>query len=505
MGRKILVPASLVFTIFAALVFTISSSVSAAGNTNGSITLAANVVTTSAITVEINSQATNVVSVDVTPINGAAFKESDEATFTIASNNRTGIQASMVVDSPNLIHSTDSSYYISSLAESASGYTASDFPANTWGIALKNGSTYNNYFGISAGVTPILETNTPATSPQAFKIGTKIDTSLIPGEYSTTVSIVAVAKPYLYMQDVMYWKDTVNIGESFQVIDSRDMKTYWISRIETDPTIPDSRADCTGTGASRVCSQLWMTQNLDLDLTAGTKTFTHTDTDLGWSNNDKDVVWTSQIATYTYVSDFFWAQNKEELSFDFGDKYMYGNIAQYNSLQQCLDAGLTKEECEHYHSGNLYNFYAATVQSATSGNNPITISNDNYTVMPNSICPAGWRLPAGLTQDGVYSDVDFALHYNGVTATNSATLRETISYTTADGYTEMVSQPFWFTTTGGISQDRVQYHVLNGGLYWYDTITQDNGAERLFFSPDAAYPALTGQRGFGHTVRCIAR
>ena len=503
MGRKSIALATTSLTFILTLITIIAGNASAAGESSASLNLAAYVKTTTAITVEINSQATNTVAVNVIPASGVAFKESDEATITIASNNRTGVQANMIVDSPNLVNSDDNSYYISSLAESANGYTPNNFPANTWGIAVKENGTYSNYYGLSTGITPMFSNSTAATTTQAFKIGTKVDTSLIPGEYSTSVRIAVVPNPSLYMQDVMYWKDSVAIGESIQVIDNRDMKTYWVTRIETDPSIPDGRADCTGTGNDRVCSQLWMTQNLDLELSTEDEEYTHYNTDLGWTTGDKDVVWTPQSDTVQNAGQFYWGDF--ERSYNFGEVYYYPSATGTTAaLWNCVDAGYSESECKHYHAGNIYNHYTAVAKNATSNGNPISETETEYSIAPNSICPAGWKLPVGMTAANGYTDYDYVLYQNGIIA-NHAAYRQDAGYAEETGFDDVRSEPFWLVTAGAIDQNHQHYWLPTGGLYWTSTMSTSPTAYRLFFQVDGIYPSLDGQRGLGHTIRCIAR
>ena len=57
------------------------------------------------------------------------------------------------------------------------------------------------------------------------------------------------------------------LDSELQVIDIRDDKVYWIAKLRD--------GNC------------WMTQNLDLDIDE-TKTYTHWNTDLGWTTNDEN-------------------------------------------------------------------------------------------------------------------------------------------------------------------------------------------------------------------------
>ena len=63
------------------------------------------------------------------------------------------------------------------------------------------------------------------------------------------------------------------------------------------------------------------------------------------------------------------------------------NDIKYNSLSECIAANHTEGDCKRYHAGNYYNWTAAI-----ASNNSSSLTTQ-YTNAPNSICPAGWRLP----------------------------------------------------------------------------------------------------------------
>ncbi len=505
----------------ASIAGTVHASPPIAGSASAQVPLEVFIENVPALTITIGGSAstTGTASIRITPnYVGGVFGSSDDVSISVATSNRTGHYLNMTTTSASLNSSDNNGSYIPGLDPTVTaGYTTESFPANRWGYALKTGeTTYSNYYGVGDGVT-LQDDNAPTNGDTStIKFGTKADSTIPSGSYSTTVVFTAVPKPSLYMQDVAIWKDTVNVGESLQVIDNRDMKQYWVTRIETDPDIPDGRADCTGSGANRVCTQLWMTQNLDLDLEAGTTTFTHYNTDLGWTNNDANVVWTPQDATTTNPN-LFTITNTEERSYNLGDDVYYYSSNSTSSdntytLAQCIAAGHSEYDCKHYHSGNLYNYYATTALGATSGGNPIAVSTNQYAEMPNSICPAGWRLPTGLTSADGYSDYDYLLYKNNATASHGghrvnvgyATHLYSDSGTETDGFNNMRTQPLWFTRAGGISNG--SFDGQSGyGFYWSNTIQSNAIAYTLAFHTSYVYPSRNDGGHGGQSVRCLAR
>ena len=536
MGKKFLIVAPVLALCFASAAY---------ADSRTTIPLVANVQSVNALSISISS-AEESAQIDVTPsFVGGVFDDSDEVSVTVATNNYTGYQLNMSSSSASLNSDTNNGYFVASLdTTNVEGYTPSSFPTNTWGYSIKNNGTYGNYFGIGDRIITIGEGNTPTSNASvAMKFGAKVGSNIPAGTYSTTIIYTAVAKPSYYMQDVSLWGDMVDIGKSIRAIDSRDMKTYWVTRIETDPEIPDSRADCTGTGANRVCSQLWMTQNLDLELTAGEVTYTHYDTDLGWTTNDLGAVWTPQTATYTTFTPFMLdkslminsPESYIEESYSLLDDW-HTNVSYHNTTYEVWDCEkelhLSAEECAHYKEGNSYSFYTAVAHSATNNNELYEFKQDeSYYSMPNSICPAGWRLPVGPeSSDGANSDFDYIFYHNNITSKHAANdisafghWGEEIGYKISfTSFENIEKEPLWFVRSGWT--DCADFHEEEGlyqaydsevGVYWtstffYDPVVREEWQKYKafqfyyaitdFLSPTSAVYLFPGQ-----SVRCIAR
>lgn len=238
-------------------------------------------------------------------------------------------------------------------------------------------NNYSSYNNIPSTYTKVASYNNVTANDSDSTTGSSIAThyqatasSTQPaGTYAGTVKYTMVhpgATPAAhFMQDVADWADELpNPGDTFQAVDRRDGKVYWIARL----------AD----------GNIWMTQNLDLDIDENT-TYTHKDTDLGWATGDETATWqpTAGHSTIDFASDTVdgWVtSNTEPYSANPGDIYYYTsnsdkNDIKYNSLQDCKAAG--HADCEHYHAGNYYNASAAIA------------SNDSSSIggnMPSSIC-----------------------------------------------------------------------------------------------------------------------
>jgi len=237
-------------------------------------------------------------------------------------------------------------------------------------------------------------------------------------------------------------------------------------------------------------NRCWMTQNLDLDLSTST-TLTNTNTDL--NNIDSWTPGSSTIATGgTWIDDA-----SKPYSYDLSDIYHYtSNSAtddtQYNSLAACVAANHTVADCQHYHAGTYYNW------SASVANNNTSAFVNKYTVMPNSVCPKGWRLPQGPLSAGDYSDVEDLLVAHGIKSAGAVT------YLT-NGFNNVRVTPLFLARSGNIWGGSVR-SLGSSNLLWYSSVVSSNTAYSLYFNPSNIYTDIEGNgRVAGHSVRCLAR
>ena len=225
----------------------------------------------------------------------------------------------------------------------------------------------------------------------------------------TTIDIYAFVAEGLVMQNVAEWKDGLSLEQQVEAMDARDGKKYFVAKL----------AD----------GNVWMTQNLDLDLDSNTS-YTNLDTDLGWNpttHSYDTASWTPLRSTYssnartwcqggTWNNEYNYCRdNYTPESFDPGDLYWNGKIGNYSDwssyLDSCISDGVTREStCDetknpiatyttpgvsaaHYHLGNFYNWNAAVASNDSSNYGVYEGGTYPNSRADRSICPAGWSLP----------------------------------------------------------------------------------------------------------------
>ena len=323
----------------------------------------------------------------------------------------------------------------------------------------------------------ISQTEDPTKSGSYFTTtyAAHIDTTQPAGIYNGQVQYVMVhpssapapEKPNIgqltYMQDFATLSEeeknklinNTEVGVQYTLKDRRDEKEYYVSKL----------AD----------GNIWMTQNLDLDIEAG-RTYTSADTDL--ANSTIGTSWTPTVSTSTTSS--WTSSTTAPSSYDPGNLYWNGNVTTSGgslSDRTTTDPSATSGGT-HYHVGNYYNWTAAVAMNDSS----------SYTTgldVNQSICPAGWRLPT-YSGDKSYQNL---VNTQGLTSGTSGNIQ---------------SSPTYFVYGGNWSGSSrlVGYY----GYYWSSVVTSSSYSYQLSF--DAAgrlYPQGGGGRGSGHSLRCVAR
>ena len=181
------------------------------------------------------------------------------------------------------------------------------------------------------------------------------------------------------------------IDDSYQAVDIRDGKLYWILKTRN--------------------GKCWMTQNLDLDLSTSV-TLTSENTDLnttggiytnGYSESNGVISWTpsntTTVAASASISDSNNINNPR--STDVGDWYQTDQW--FNSAQKNFMSGTQGDTFSttpysgngtHGHVGNYYNWPAAIASNDISAMAADVDSYEDYIYdAENSVCPAGWELP----------------------------------------------------------------------------------------------------------------
>ena len=277
------------------------------------------------------------------------------------------------------------------------------------------------------------------------------------------------------------------INESLQLRDNRDGKEYWVTKL----------AD----------GNVWMTQNLDFDITgpldstttnltvSGEAPYT---TDYTKDNTTGIITWTPSSSLYTISApainqSFTWNYSySNPESVDLGDWYYrsdyYNNddCGEYGCNYHTGSAGSHFSRTPgangtHSHVGNYYNWSAAVASSNTSG-------YDSGNAV-NSLCPANWNLPV----DGMYGTLN-TLYNNGLSGDISA----------GNADKALLAAPLYFVRAG-IVQSPALHHAGHNGYYWSSTVILSSIAHNLYFRSSGVWPEGNGNRDFGRSLRCVLR
>lgn len=271
---------------------------SAAENANAEDTVALSVGANVASVVSVALSDTSATA-DITPKADGTLGYTNTR-VTIGTNNRSGYSVSMTAAKGSLDNTTpgitDKINTLQTKDGSAAdgGITMSNAKTNTWGYSLiKDGTpaTDETIFkpvpSSSEISNVVLEAETGSNNDQYnLAFGIKVDSTLAQGTYRDEVIISAIANPATvnYLSDLVYMQDMAHDicensptepadGSIRQLIDTRDGKLYWVAKLKD--------GNC------------WMTQNLDLDITANMIALGN----LNSSNTDLGYMGTGQVAT----------------------------------------------------------------------------------------------------------------------------------------------------------------------------------------------------------------
>ena len=466
---------------------------------------------------------------------GTSSESSNNLNVVVATNTLAGYTVSVNTDNEDLVSDYDrnniansninnsnnneytNQYVFNSIGDNT--YTdITDFNTNaddnTWGYSysLDSGVSWSNYSGLSMSSNSILyDTNSSADSKTiGFKIGAKASSDQPSGVYTTTINFMAVSKVtptslldayrnehktmvngYYTMQDMTntICANTDIYDEQLQVIDIRDNKVYYISKLRDD--------NC------------WMTENLDLDLeTTPTNVLplTSDNTDLnlygsmGYTSSngyscsnpdDPEATLTNDCSGEDEI--ITWAPERdtippndlsaETFPISYSDPYSYdrGLVV----LNGNMDG--------HGYTGNYYNWPAVIASNNSS----------SYTsgVAANSICPAGWRLPNTASMEGGY-EFSKLLYKYGVTTDDQNT-----SGYASGGFNKIIASPLYFVRGGYVSPYNSSSLVQSGySSYYWSSPARDRLYARIFYfhSGDIRFGSEQ-YKSIGLSLRCLAK
>ena len=251
------------------------------------------------------------------------------------------------------------------------------------------------------------------------------------------------------MQDVATWKNYLNLEEQVQVKDTRDGKIYWVSKLKD--------------------GNIWMTQNLDYDLSVqANQTLTPATSNVTANRTVTPVAWGMGFGSVYYM--------------DGGDNYFANGTTQTAGLASLPEDSIDR----HYAQGDYYSWKAAT---AGQGTTSITTEQD----INESICPAGWRLPTSHSADANYSFGNLVKQY-GYTGSNQSGTTDTT----------LLASPLFFARGGYVFSGSLN-HQGSGGRYWSSRADSLSArAYGLSFDSSNVDPSLGSNRYSGYSVRCVA-
>ena len=391
---------------------------------------------------------------------------------TISSNNQTGYVTSITTDHNSIeSNATDLKHvatteYIPTLSSSVA---KSSFPTNAWGISMDD----TTYYPMPAkDSTPIAATtlskDTPGSKNANIYFGVKISNDQMSGIYKNTMLVTVVANPIpeppiecnpgastiaaaVCMQDMNEdVKNSMVLEQQYQLIDIRDEKTYFIAKLQD--------------------GKVWMTQNLDYDLSVeANKSLKSTTSDV---TSDTTLTITSPLGS-SYTALYYKAGAEQYLP----------NGSDAAADITCTATNNGGENC-HYHLGDYYSWNAATANTYSP---PYNI----YTNASGSICPKGWRLPTAYggssSVDGDFKKLNAA--YGGST----------------DSDYHLLSAPLFFVRSGNTDYEGSLKNVrLYGG---YQSSTVEDSANSYYLSINSSYvaPATKSAKYYSKAVRCLAR
>jgi hypothetical protein len=250
---------------------------------------------------------------------------------------------------------------------------------------------------------------------------------------------------------------SMGLGTQYQLTDIRDNKKYYIAKL----------AD----------GNVWMTQNLDLDLETSPVNVVA----LTPANTDIPSNWTPSSATRTNTSWTFTTTAPQ--SYNPGTKYWNGNTHNGSGTSTSY---ISNSGTAQYHLGNYYNWTAAV---ALNNSSSYTTAG---TLVDQSICPAGWTIPrAGTGEDSFYALLDeFGFTTSSINGSNE----------------KAWESPLYFTLSG-VWTGQLRF-IGNRGVYFTSvagSVTNSAADYTLFYNGQTGSIDSNKIIGGGQTVRCFTR
>ncbi len=292
--------------------------------------------------------------------------------------------------------------------------------------------------------------------------------------YGQPIRCIATTNPQTTLSDATYMQELTSgmcerstENESKQLIDTRDGKSYWVTKLKD--------GNC------------WMTQNLDLDIPVEGLKAEDTDITEDWNSNSAYPPRATQVTA-------------EPSGFGEGSIIASWDPALGGAATHCNDgtvAGKCKQNGNpvtsvnnnHDAQGNYYNWPAATAGRFTS---LVNVGGEEQSTQ--SICPKGWRLPlSGINNDATSGSFYNLLNQYGLASSVSNSATDYSVYTT----------PLYFVY-GGVIRTNTIDDAGNEGNYWSSVVKDKNNPYVLGFLT-SVNPSGTWNYARGLSVRCVLR
>ncbi len=364
----------------------------------------------------------------------------------------------------------------------STGQTPSTMKDNTWGFAwgetteAEDEMTYYvmpQYGSIGTDLAGgMLENENTYNQDFTKKLvfGAKFGSQNEPGHYKTAVilSLAANAQEVVTtLDDLRYMQDitpaicaSTKAGENATLQDKRDGSEYVVQKLED--------GNC------------WMLQNLKLTK-EGIESW-----QAQYPDTENNVKLSSKYSNVASGSTFEMPETIATLTS--GSTTQFAPNSNYNSTAQIYSGSVQDANWQEGY-GAYYNWYAAT---AGSGNASVTADKQDVN---SSICPKGWRLPAGNITDT--SDVRYPYSYNKLVADAGFT-------NNSAGSAALRGEPYNFYSAGQISDGSFRY-VGTSGYYWTSVSGYNNKfAYNFYFTNNSVSLTKYDDRFRGLSVRCVA-
>ena len=329
------------------------------------------------------------------------------------------------------------------------------------------------------------------------------------GTYDVSVDIAGYSKTYYIANAIEYFKEyaptltdlTYMHEMTSAVCDATTTPSKTVTTVPEKVLIDVRGKDGTGTLANPASGtnqqtylvrkladgNCWMVQNLNMNLSTGV-TLDSTTTDLG--NETAGRTFTPQYNTQT-AAGTAWAQDGSDgaRSFEPGEAMYFDGGVGTGTLDTATYnyAGYLSSGADYWHVGNYYNWYAATAGTGLS----TTANNNAETNVADSICPKNWKLP---DNTGTKSFQNLLFTTYGLSDNNAASSNT------------ILAAPLNFVRSGyyGWSEAGVRGRGY-GGIWWSSAAYTALNAHYLDTNSSRVIPQHGNYKGYGLSVRCVAR